>query len=371
MMEPQKLSYGELTKAQKTRFNALVGSLLAIGVAVLLFFTLTLLSEKNHARDSWYSYLSDPPEQAQEIEKLSQNAVKVSVGTYIENLREINLKNSTFHVEGLIWFNWEGPSDLDPAHNFRVFKGDIGDSVVVKETHEGNKNYQLVRMDVNISKSYDTKRFPLESHQLRMYVESEYPIEDVIYVADEENSGINEQITVTGYNLLRHDIGAVTYRYASSHGDPELENIDENMITSEVVTAFEINRSSAGLYAKCFIALIGTITWCLISLFICTYHHIDPLGMLPGALFGTVGNIMVGANLLPDALEMGLMEYVNLWGILTILASAVAVININRIRNKYEEKDFARYLGRAMFYIILGFTIVGNIVLPMTAYLRV
>ena len=107
----------------------------------------------------------------------------------------------------------------------------------------------------------------------------------------------------------------------------------------------------------------------LITLFICTYHRVDPLSMIPAALFGTVTNIMVGANLLPDALQLGLLEFVNIFGIVTILAVAMTIININRIRNKYEDRDFASFYGRVMFYTILVLVVAGNIILPMSAYM--
>jgi len=141
-------------------------------------------------------------------------------------------------------------------------------------------------------------------------------------------------------------------------------------MSSEIITALEINRSSYGLYFKCFIALAGTLLWSLIALFICIYHHVDPLGMLPGALFGAVGNIMVGASLLPDALETGLLEYVNIWGILIIMGVTIAIININRLRKKYkdEEKGFVHFYGRSMFYTILAFTVIGMFLFPLISY---
>ncbi|MGL6292210.1 MAG: hypothetical protein ACRC2P_02100, partial [Eubacterium aggregans] len=52
--------------------------------------------------------------------------------------------------------------------------------------------------------------------------------------------------------------------------------------------------------------------------------------MIPAALFGTVTNIMVGANLLPEAIDTGLLEFVNFFGIAILLAGAIAIININR-----------------------------------------
>lgn len=363
------MKLSNLKKRQKKRLIITFACYIIIGVTVLTIFCTSLYSEKNKAQQGWESYLTDDTETAQTVDALSKDATIVHVGTYIDNLRELNLKNSEYRVEFLVWFNWEGDADLDPAHNFRIYKGEEKHKTIVKEVHEGGRHYQLVRMDALVSKNFDTKRFPLESHQLRFYIESAYPVQDVVYVADHEGSGINRNITLTGYEFRRHDIAAVNYRYDENHGDP---SITGDVYTSELVTAFEINRSSLGLYFKCFIALAGTLTWVLITLFICTYHRIDPLGMVPAALFGTVSNIMIGANLLPDALELGLLEYVNLWGVMCVLGGALAIININWVRKHAEDdedKVFTQMFGRALFFTVFVFAFGGQVLLPICAYM--
>ncbi|NCB92424.1 MAG: hypothetical protein EOM40_07605 [Clostridia bacterium] len=91
--------------------------------------------------------------------------------------------------------------------------------------------------------------------------------------------------------------------------------------------------------------------------------------MIPAALFGTVSNIMIGANLLPDALDIGLLEYVNFWGILTILMGALIVININRIRTSRKDFVFATLYGRIMFFTMVFFVVTGHVLLPIAAYM--
>ena len=328
----------------------------------------TLYRDKAGEEAYWDSALTISEDVAQKIEEYSADATVVTVGTYIENLKEINIKSCNFRVVFLAWFKWEGDPALDMLNNFRVYKGYINKTEVVKELHDGDLNYQLVRVDATITKNYWTTRFPLESHQLRIYLESDYMVNDVIFVPDTENSGLNGNMSISGFDVVRFDTGSYAMQYETAHGDPEVAE-DAVLITSEHVTALELNRAGAGLYVKCFIALVGTLTWVLIALFICTNHHVDPLAMIPAALFGTVANIMVGANLLPDALQTGLVEFVNLWGVMIILMCAVSIIQINRIRKKYEDKDFSQFYGRIMFYTLLTLTLAGNIAMPLCAYI--
>ncbi|MGL4607144.1 MAG: hypothetical protein ACRCU3_06715 [Eubacteriaceae bacterium] len=357
----------ELKKWQKIK---LFFSVLGIGIFCIIFLTLTTLTlynDKINEESYWTSGLLPSPEAVEIADILSPNATVVSVGTYLENIKEINLKNSLYRPVMLVWFRWEGDPDLDMMNNYRIYKGTINKQEVVKDYHENNINYQLIRIDVSITKNYWTKRFPLESHQIRCYIESEIPANKVVFIDDKENSGYNPSLGISGYALTRVETGALPFAYESNHGDPEFAGtVDVNY---EHVTAVELNRDGFGLYLKCFIALLGTCTWVLIILFICTYHKVDPLSMIPAALFGTVSNILIGANLLPDALDAGLLEYVNIWGIMTILSVAITIITINRIRAKYEDRDFAMYYGRVMFSLILFFVLLGNILLPLSAYI--
>lgn len=357
----------DMNQAQRKKLYTNFWAYVIVGMLVLGYFCTRLAFDRDHAKDNWDDYLADPAPRAELVAKESENATQVTVGTYVDNLREINMKSSYFRVEFSLWFNWTGPADLNPAGNFRIYKGLEHERTLIREVHDGDTHYQLVGVDVSVSKEFVTKRFPLESHQLRFYVESLLPIQEIVFVSDYENSGLNRNLHIAGYDYERYDMGVVSYMYDTTHGDPTLQ---EKMITSELVTALEINRSSWGLYFKCFIALLGTITWVLISLYINTYHHVDPLGMIPGALFGTVSNILVGANLLPDALEMGLIEYVNLWGVLTIIGVSVAIININRIRKKHQDNEFAHLYGTVLFYTILAFGVSGQVIMPLIAYIR-
>ena len=74
---------------------------------------------------------------------------------------------------------------------------------------------------------------------------------------------------------------------------------------------------------------------------------------------------MVGANLLPDALTAGLVEYVNIWGIVNILAFSMFIISINSIRSRFESVQFSRVYGLIMFIAAAVVSVLGNILLPL------
>lgn len=334
-------------------------------VLFLSYCSIDLIHDKYSENQYWKSSLSTSKDVALEAAKYDKNATRVKVGTKIEDIRDFKVSNSTFEATGSIWFTWKGNKNLDIVHHFGFYKGDIKNLTVdVTRDYGNNMHYQQADFDVIISKVYWTKRFPLESHQLRLYVMPDYTVGKVLFENDAKNSVVNRNIAINGFKIDKSTTATCLYKFGTTYGIP---GIKDHAISSEHVTEIEINREGIGLYLICFISMIGTLLWALISLYICTYHRVDPLSMIPGALFGAVANIMVGANRLAN-LQSGLLLYVNIFGIGTILTISLCIVTINRIRQHYEDRAYAAYFGTKMFRVITAFTIVGNILLPISAY---
>lgn len=335
----------------------------------LLISCIRLVRDKNAEEGYWESNLKTDKTIENEVKKISEasDPVDVTVGTYITDLKDMSLDDSDFEVTAKVWFRWTGDEDLDMAHHFSVYKGVINNLTMLEDVHDKDSNYQLVLLDTTISKVFWTVRFPLESHQLRMYLQSDYDVSIVQFQDDTDASMVNPNMDVAGFRLERSATKAMNYKFDSSLGNPNAINDTGYMYVSEHMTQVEINRTGFSLYLLCFIAMFGTMTWTMITLYICTYHHVDPLGMIPSALFGAVANIMVGANMVPSV-QAGLLLEMNVFGIVTILTTAITIIMINRIRSKYEDREFAGRFGRMMFITELTLVVAGNIALPLSAY---
>ena len=62
---------------------------------------------------------------------------------------------------------------------------------MVRDYHENGLNYQMVRFEVTILKNFAAATFPIDTHDMHLYIESSFPVEKVILSADQENSGLN------------------------------------------------------------------------------------------------------------------------------------------------------------------------------------
>lgn len=292
---------------------------------------------------------------------------------YLAQISAVDVKNSQFKVVMNVAYRWTGNETLDFSTNetAHFYKGSINSLALLDEEHVGDQHYQLIRYIVTINKQYWTPRFPLESHQLRLYLEPSDNVGQIILDPVEGESYTNPSLSVSGYKFVRFDTAQTIIADDHHMLNPLYDSYqnDAPIYKSEVMAQIEINRDGWGLYFKCFIALYGTTAWIILCLYLATFRRVDPLGMIGSAFFGAVSNIMVGANLVPDALQVGLLEYVNLFGVALIIAGSAVVISINAIRKERNHDDFARFYGRIMLGVFVAIALVGNIALPLSAYM--
>ncbi len=378
---------GEPKEKKKERFGwrdmepwqrrRLAGSLAAVILVFGVFLIVTctqLYQDKTAENFYWDHYLSETDTETQElVDKYSANATHVETAVYLEQISKVDIKNSQFEVVLNVAYRWSGDEELDfsDPETVHFYKGTISVHQVMDEQHEAGQHYQLIRYKVTVNKEYWTPRFPLESHQLRIYLEPSQNVGRLVLDPVVDECYTNPNLGITGYQLERFGVSSAVMGTDQKMLNPLYDGYanDDPIYKTEVMTQIEINREGIGLYIKCFIALYGTTAWILLCLYICTFRRVDPLGMIGAAFFGSVSNIMVGANLLPDALQLGLVEYGNLFGVGIIIAGTSVVIGINAIRKEKNHERFAQFYGRVMLAVIATIVVVGNIALPVSAYL--
>lgn len=343
-----------------------------VGLAFLISTCLYLINDKEAEDYYWDKYTAPTnTELAVSAQEISQNhdAAEVSCGTYLENLESIDIVDGTYNAVWLVWFSWQGHDELDFTDNFRIYKGTIDELETVKDyVDENGKHYQRFRIHTTVSKVFMTPRYPLDSHQLRMYIEPNYSIIKVNLTQSQFDDELNPNISVAGYDITRMNAGIEYISYESDFDDPELTS-EAHVIKSEHMNQIEINRNGFGLYFRCFIALWATIIWCLIMLFAATRHKVDAFEFIPETLFGAAANILVGAALLPESQMLGLLEFGNMWGIFIIIVATIAILTMNRERTHWQNDTFAERYGRVMLLSCTILAIVGCVALPLSAYI--
>ncbi len=243
-----------------------------IGGGYICYTTYTLYRDKSAEEYYWQKNMLNREAEAIGAQQVGAETTRVFTGTYLESVKEVALRSSYYRVVCSIWFRWKGDDDLDMVNNFHIYNGTTNKLEVMEDTMINGWHYQRCRLDVTVNNDFWTVRFPLESHQMRFYIEPNMPAKRVILEKDGDNSSYNPNIGIPGFYIVRHDTAEFTQVYDTSYG----KNSDDE-ITSEFMTQFEINRSGLGLYAKCFIALFGRVMSFTLMFIVILGHILMPL----------------------------------------------------------------------------------------------
>ena len=345
--------------------------ILVIPVSVYaLAGSIHMYENKISATEKYDDRMEISPEKMAEFE-IPKAAYPVKVGLYMESISDVSVAANSWKAKFLLWFSWEGdhwtPEEY-PGENFIIGNGHQTDKTLLEEYHENGVHYQQYRIFATIEKYFDTTRYPLDSHQLKIFIESDKDMSEVYYLADTENSGTSPYLSIAGFDILNIDVGLYLNEYSSSMGQPVLtEKGFDGKKTFEYVFVTRVNRAGYSLFLKAFLSLLSILLWVCISLYNCAYNQNDAMGAINTGIFGVVSSMIVGMNLLSDARGGGLIEYINFFSLAMILIITVYVIRINRFRAKNVSEAFVTSYAKSLFWCASALSVVSIAMFVLSA----
>lgn len=364
--------FASLSKKQKMK---MIIAMLIFVIPVTLYAVSGSVNMYNNKIETVSKYDKEIMISDEDMSKLviPETSVEVNVGMYMESITNVDVKNNTWNCTFLVWFRWTGdqwePSQY-PGDHFIIGNGNMGGKTLMEEYHENGQHYQQYRVSGSIEKYFDTTRYPLDSHQLKIFIEDERDMSMVRYKADKEYSTISPYLTVAGFNIINNDCGLYLNEYSSKMNNPVFENVNfetEGKKTTEYVFVTRVARDGYGLFLKAFLNLFGILLWVCIGLYNCAYNRVDAMGAINTGIFGVVSSMIVGMNLLSDARGSGLIEYINLFSLAMILITTIYVIHINRSRSKDSDPTYADCYSKVLFWLVSIMSVVTIVAFVLCA----
>ncbi|QWR77550.1 hypothetical protein [Candidatus Magnetomonas plexicatena] len=355
-------------KKQKVlKYSLIIAALYTI---IIVFSAYTMyhnreLSNKKHAlrmNPTGIEPGKTPPEQLPE----TGNYATVKIGSYVENVDNLLIKDSMWSVNFYVWFSWQGDAKLDPGGKLVIVDGIVNKKELLEDYHgKDGDNYQRYRISAKIIKFFDTARVPIEDHMLNIYVEDGAKDGTKLrYVAD-KTSNISSRLNIPGFKITSHSNVVKTHTYKSSYGDPRLSP-DSKKVFSQYIAAIQIKRVDFGFYLKIFLSLFAALLLTLSSYFI-KPSDVGPRFALPtGAYFGAVANTYLANSLLPTSGSFGLVDHVAGVGLFTIFIS-IATSLLSNYYARMEDKELSLALDRTMFKVVSICCVAANIIIPWCA----
>lgn len=137
------------------------------------------------------------------LKAIPADAQPVKTGIYAVNLYNLDPSSNTYYLDFYAWFKWNG--DIDPIANLEFTNGveDWGLTQVPgyeepKELPDGSM-YQIARVEGRFVQPFTLARYPLDQQTLHVTLEnSVYPIDQLVYDADQVDSGFSEELSIPG-----------------------------------------------------------------------------------------------------------------------------------------------------------------------------
>jgi len=307
----------------------------------------------------------DPGKTQSENLVIPSTSKKVVIGSYLERVEDLNVKESSWSYEFYLWFKWKsseidflGKRDKNHKNElpFSIINGDVIKCDIVNQYYDSLNNIEYIQYFVKAKNTqfFDVSLYPIDKHDLIIPIEHKWLDKNQLYFQpDTIDSKVSSRVMVNGYEKS-NDIKVIekTHAYKSARGNPKFSS-GYKVDFSQFRMAIRIYKGGLSVILKLFLILYIAVLVTFIAPF-----STDPSRYTTGALFTTAGANYILASKLPATNIYSLAEIINtlcvviiiiMMGLLAVLPS---VIFKDGIVDSFEKK-MNRLINITMFSFFL------------------
>ena len=330
----------------------------APGLALLLVLLVRVVRA-----DSPPPVVNDAPVSAVAAAPAGGTAVEtVTVGLYLQNLPEIDIKTNSFAAEFYLWFLWRG--DIDPTLTYEltnvvnpteltkipIFVDASGNSA--PDTLPDGRRLQQFHVYGRFGHPFPLGRYPFDHHEIEISLEDgRHATDRLVHELDLKGTSMRPDLSIPGWRLSPMESKVGRSKFDTTFGDPRSGRGDESY--SHVAFTVRIDRPVVGIISKTVvpIALIILITF---GAFFCQPSDIDArLCLTITALISAVALQLTAATELPPTGSLLLLDKIYLLSYVAILAVTFCSIATNRYFHASRPEAAAR-VDRLGFRCVAG-----------------
>jgi hypothetical protein len=307
----------------------------------------------------------DPGKTQSETLIIPNGSRKVYIGTYLERVEDLNVKESSWSYEFYLWFKWKSNEidflgKKDQTHKnelpFSIINGDIIKCDLVNQYSDTVNKVEYIQYFVKAKNTqfFDVSLYPIDKHDLIIPIEHKWLNRDQIYFSpDTIDSKVSSRVMVNGYEKSNNiKVIEKSHAYKSARGNPKFSS-GYKVDFSQYRMALRIFKGGFSVILKLFLILYIAV----LVTFIAPFSN-DPSRYTTGALFTTAGANYILASKLPATNIYSLAEIINTFCVVIIiimmglLAVLPSVIFKDGIIDAFE-KRMNRLINITMFSFFL------------------
>ncbi len=311
----------------------------------------------------------------------------VTVGAYLLDIYELDLKEESFMADFYIWMTWPAKENEIPGESISPNATKNGEAIILP--HSRFDNFEFIngeledksseqgrivdaiawrsfRCRVKFRTPFDFKAYPLDTQILKMVIEdADNDIDQLRYTFSDNMKSTPELISMSGWEPAGPVSYSVTdFIYETNYGNPSREK-DEKAVYSRMTIKIPIRHvASYWTYMKLFIPVFIAVLIAMLA-FLMEPTDLDPrFGVGIAAVFATVTSLVVSNATAPETPYFSLIDKIHLISLgfifVTILWSCVS-LRLFRVWCKVKTTQIDRIIGMVVMVAYIATMIIVTI----------
>jgi hypothetical protein len=246
--------------------------------------------------------------------------VPVTVGVYLTDIYDVDVKKGTYNADFYIWFSWSGR--VNPR-NFEVVNGHVTFKHKESEVRTAGTEYVSYRCRAVLHGSFDLSNYPWDKQILSIQIEDEdLDTRKLVYIADGKNSKLSPALNIGHRSIGNLRISAAEFLYDTTFGHPERPG-NEGARYSRIIAELPADHRGARIFVKTFLALFISVALAFLT-FLIRPNDLPPrFSMGISGMFGAVASLVVISNVLDDCPFLTFAEKIHYVGMVFIFLSVL------------------------------------------------
>lgn len=351
------------------RLYRLFGRLPVVGAVVLVVLILAgagrLRAQEPSVATPVASPAVDAATPAPDSGGVPDEPIEVTVGFYLTSIYGLDQQASSYYADFYLWMRWQG--DVDPTVTVELLNNverwGLTMTPIFEEPEQlpSGERLQQFHVQGQFFQPLSMKDFPLDKHGLSIQIEdSSYLGTQLVYTADEDQSGINPDLRLPGWVVTGWELTTPPHTYATGFG----ETTTQSQEYSTAQFTLEIERPASYFRWKLMLPLLIVLILACSVLFVHpTYTEIRLAGPAT-ALLTLVFLQQSYTSSLPDGGSLVLLDKIYaLAYALVIGLIAITIVASHWIRTDEARVANAVRLDRIGAMLLLGLFLIGTAIL--------
>lgn len=285
---------------------------------------------------------------------------EVKVGTYLLNIRKLDVGSGTWVVDFYVWFIWHGEK-INPA-GFEIMNGacDFKDAPIYDTIEIEGKPYKWLahRIIATMSNNLNFKSYPLDIQYLTIEIEDrEQGVNKMKYRIVPEENNIDDLARIQGWEIKEKFNRVTTHTYNTSFGYED--GSDAGLTYSRYVFGLTISRPRFSSLLKLILPLTIILSLSFLSFSLSPDKVSQRISLGISTVFTSVAFHINLTSAIPQVSYLTLADRLMISTYFILFTSLISTIYLIRFVDRNEIENAVKINRRLGFFIpFLGISII-------------